>query len=59
MNIQSNKNGTLKKGDKVITACTMFGTIPTNLTGIITDISGVYVEINKSVVVHRSTVKHI
>lgn len=59
MDIQSNKNGTLKKGDKVITASTMFGTIPTNLTGIITDICGAYVEINKSVVVHHSTVKHI
>ena len=59
MDIQSNKNGNLKKCDKVITDSTMFGTIPTNLTGIITDICGAYVEINKSVVVHHSTVRHI
>ena len=59
MDILSNKNGTFKKGDKVITACIMFGTIPTNLTGIITDICGAYVEINKSVIVHHSTVRHI
>lgn len=59
MDILSTKNGTLKKGDNVTTAGTMFGAISTNLTGIITDISGAYVEINKSVVVHFSTVRHL